>query len=81
MATLLQAHRIETTLTQDGKLTLDQLPFRAGEAVEVIVLTNSAAQPVESHNLPEDRYPLRGTVIEYQNPFEPVAEADWEVLQ
>ena len=80
MTTSLQAHRIETTLTQDGKLTLDQLPFRAGETVEVIVLTNSVAQPVESHNSPEDRYPLRGTVIEYQNPFEPVAEADWEVL-
>ena len=81
MTTSLQAHRIETTLIQDGKLTLDQLPFRAGETVEVIVLTNPAAPPVKSHNPPEDRYPLRGTVIEYQNPFEPVAEADWEVLQ
>ena len=81
MATSLQAHCIETTLTQDGKLILDQLPFRAGETVEVIVLTNPAAQPVESHASPEDRYPLRGTVIEYHNPFEPVAEADWEVLQ
>jgi hypothetical protein len=31
-------HRIETVLSEDGKLSLDHLPFRAGQAVEVIVL-------------------------------------------
>ena len=34
----MQAYRVETTLTQDGTLTLRNLPFRAGEAVEVIIL-------------------------------------------
>ena len=81
MNATLQAHRVEATLTKDGLLVLDHLPFRAGETVEVIVLTNPAAQPVEAPNPSEDRYPLRGTVIKYQNPFEPVAEADWEVFQ
>lgn len=38
MTTTPQAHRIETTVTQDGTLTLDHLPFPAGAAVEVIVL-------------------------------------------
>ena len=75
MNAALQAHRIETTLTQDGTLTLDHLPFQAGETVEVIVLTHSASPPAQ------DRYSLYGTVIEYHDPFEPVAEADWEVLQ
>lgn len=72
--TLLQAHRVETTLTQNGTLTLEGLPFRAGDAVEVIVQTNLS--PVPSQN----RYPLRGTPIHYPNPTDPVAEQDWEAL-
>ena len=42
MTATLQAHRVETTLTQDGTLTLDHLPFQAGEAVEIIILPHSA---------------------------------------
>jgi len=34
----MQAYRIETTLTQDGTLTVSNLPLRAGEAVEIIIL-------------------------------------------
>jgi hypothetical protein len=70
----LQAHRIETTLTQNGTLTLDHLPFQAGEAVEVIVLPTPPSSP------PHDRYSLRGTPVEYQEPTEPMAEQDWEAL-
>jgi hypothetical protein len=70
----LQAHRIETTLTQNGTLTLEHLPFQAGEAVEVIVLPNSFPSS------PHDRYSLRGTPVQYQEPTEPVAEQDWEAL-
>jgi hypothetical protein len=41
--------------------------------VEVIVLG-------EAHNAREvARYPLRGTPLPYVNPFEPVAQEDWEV--
>lgn len=75
MNTTLQAHRIETTLTQNGTLTLDSLPFQAGETVEVIVLPNVPAIPLK------DRYPLRGTPVHYQDPTEPVAEQDWEALR
>jgi hypothetical protein len=65
------AHRIETTLNQEGTLTLSGLPFHAGEAVEVIVLPRTPATP------PRDAYPLRGKSIRYTNPFEPVAADDW----
>jgi hypothetical protein len=75
MTTSLQAHRIETMLTQDGRLTLDHLPFRAGETVEVIVRTNPPEIPAQDRDL------LHGTVIKYLDPFEPVAEANWAVLQ
>jgi hypothetical protein len=71
----MQAYRVETTLQQDGTLTLSDLPLRAGETVEVIILV----QPwvVVDHQ----RYPLRGMPIRYVDPMEPVAQADWEAAQ
>jgi hypothetical protein len=35
------AHRIETTISQDGFLNLKSLPFSKGEHVEVIILRQS----------------------------------------
>ena len=72
----MQAYRVETTLEQDGTLTLSNLPlFRAGEAVEVIILVQPPG--VVSHQ----RYPLRGTSVHYSEPTEPVAQEDWEAAQ
>ena len=34
----MDSHRIQTTLEQDGMLMLKDLPFHAGETVEVIIL-------------------------------------------
>ena len=68
------AHRIEAVLTEDGKLSLDNLPFRAGQTVEVIVL------PAARTAAPAD-HPLRGTVLRYDRPTEPVAESDWDALR
>ncbi len=72
----MQAYRLETTITQDKTLTLQSLPFQAGEMVEVIILPKA---PTSS--IPRDRYPLRGTPVTYINPTEPVAQTDWEVMQ
>ncbi len=71
----MQAYRVETTLEQDGMLMLNNLPFQAGEAVEVIILVRP---PV---SLGQKRYPLRGKPISYINPTEPVAETDWEAVK
>lgn len=71
----MQAYRVETTLQQDGTLTLSNLPLRAGETVEVIILIQSPV--VEDRQ----RYPLRGVPIHYVDPTEPVAQADWEIAQ
>jgi hypothetical protein len=67
------AHRTEAVLTEDGKLSLDHLPFRAGQAVEVIVLPAVGSTPA-AHS-------LRGSVLRYDRPTEPVAEADWDAAQ
>lgn len=66
----MQAHRVQAIIERDGTLTLRDIPFQAGETVEVIILV----QPPP----PERRYPLRGTPVRYDRPTEPVAEEDWE---
>lgn len=70
----MQAYRTETTLSQNGKLSISGLPFRKGEMVEVIVLTH---KPLAV----SDRYPLRGKSVVYQRPFDGVAEDTWEALK
>jgi hypothetical protein len=67
------AHRIETIVNQDKTLVLENLPFHSGEQVEVIILSRS------SRASGQNRYPLRGVVIQYTDPTEPVAQDDWEV--
>ncbi len=69
----MQAHRAETTLSEDGVITLRDLPFRRGDSVEVIVL--SFPQPAAT-----SRYPLRGTPVTLLSPTDPVADADWETI-
>ncbi|MCY7277041.1 MAG: hypothetical protein LH702_25765 [Phormidesmis sp. CAN_BIN44] len=79
----MNAHKVETVLSEDGTLMLKGLPFHAGDAVEVIILERGgqsertvAAQ--EESNL----FPLRGTVLHYEEPFEPAVPLDdWEVLR
>ncbi|HET6575234.1 MAG TPA: hypothetical protein VFG68_16630 [Fimbriiglobus sp.] len=68
------AHRTEAVLAEDVKLSLDNLPFRAGQAVEVVVLPT--VLPPASGN-----HPLRGTVLRYDRPTEPLAEADRDALR
>lgn len=63
------AHRIETVLIEDGKLALDNLPFRAGQTVEVIVLAAAQAGPLIDH-------PMRGMVLRYDDPTAPVSDSD-----
>lgn len=71
----MQAYRIETTVQQDGTVTLKDLPFQAGESIEVIILTRSDS------TLQKNKYTLRGTPITYIDPTEPVAAEDWETTR
>lgn len=65
-------YRIEKVLTEDRTLTLDDLPFQAGDAVEVIIIERPKARSGP------DRYPLRGRPLRYDRPTDPVAEDEWE---
>ena len=68
------AHRAEATLSEDGVITLRDIPFRRGESVEIIVLP--ALVPAASGA----RYPLRGLPVTLLSPTEPVADADWDAV-
>jgi len=70
----MQTYRVETKLQKDGTLTLRNLPFQAGESVEVLVEVLIVVQAASQKN----SYPLRGTPLHYTGPTEPVAEEDWE---
>lgn len=67
----MNAHRTKTTIHDNGTLTLEDLPFQEGEAVEVIILETASLGDVT------DRFPLRGMLRRYDNPFDPIAQEDW----
>ena len=71
MQTAVQAFRMETSLKQNGTLTLDDLPFQAGDRVEVIVLLQLNTTKANAS------YPLRGLPIKYDRPFESVDADEW----
>jgi hypothetical protein len=62
-------------LIEDGRLSLEELPFRAGEAVEVIVL------PASNAGTQSGKRPLHGMVLHYEDPTEPVAAEEWDALR
>ena len=73
--------RIVTTVGPDGTVSLGPLPFPAGEQVEVVIsvpapFPSPADDPTEG-----GKYPLRGTVLYYPDPFGPAcAPEDWEAM-
>jgi len=71
----MQTYRIEATVPTDGTLTITGLPFQAGDKVEVVV---RSCKEEQKHHEP---YPLRGKPIRYTDPFQSVAEGEWEVLK
>jgi hypothetical protein len=81
----MNAYKIEAVLTKDGTLMLEDIPFYAGDAVEVIILptkTSTSQQTVTKPQPQKNPYPLQNTQpYRYDDPTEPVALEDWEVLQ
>jgi hypothetical protein len=68
----MQAYNTEATIKKEGELHLQDLPFQAGDEVEVILLRR------ESKPARENQYPFRGVPIRYEDPTGPVAEDDWD---
>ena len=71
----MKAYRVEKKIAANGELKLNALPFQEGDEVEVIILSHKTV-----HH-PGTPSPLRGKVIEYLDPTEPVAKEDWDLLK
>lgn len=71
----MKTYRVETTVSNDGILTIEKVPFQAGDRVEVVVRSCEGRPTSGKH------YPLRGQLIRYTAPFESVAEAEWDGLK
>lgn len=57
----------------DGEVKLEKLPFHAGDTLEIIVVPRL-------RNTEQQQQQLRGTVLKYIDPFEPVSVEHWESL-
>jgi hypothetical protein len=69
-----EAHRTEATIGEHGTLLLQNLQFEPGQPVEVLVVSKPNIEAEEPSNV------LLGSVLEYRDPFEPVAGEEWEAL-
>jgi hypothetical protein len=68
---IMRAHQVHTVIEDDGVVSVEGLPVRAGQRVQVIVLMPEEADVTE-------RYPLRGLKpFHFTDPNEPVGEEDW----
>ena len=68
----MQPYRTHAVVSANGSLEIEQVPFAAGDTVEVVIL------PTKAQNTSQ-RYPLQGTPIQFEDAVSPVAEGDWEL--
>ncbi len=71
-----KAVHVQTTVGPQGSVTLDHLPFQFGQRIDVTI-SPIPAPAVDA----TARYPLSGLAVEYDAPFDGVAEGDWEAMQ
>ncbi len=62
----MKAYRVEKQIAANGELKLSALPFQEGDKVEVIILSHGIGSRSGTPS------PLRGKIIEYLEPTEPV---------
>ena len=67
----MSVHISETRVDAQGRVVLDHLPFQSGEKVDVVIRSHEASRG--------ERSDLKGSVLRYDEPFEPVAMDDWDV--
>lgn len=67
--------RREGVVGAHGELLVEGLPFDPGQVVDVFVVLKQVP------SLKSQGQTLRGSVIEYRDPLEPVASEAWEVLR
>lgn len=69
----METYKIETTIKENHKIEIDNLPFPEGESVEVTISKKITSNGKD--------YLMIGEPVTYIDPFEPVSEDDWDVLK
>jgi hypothetical protein len=69
-----QAQWRETTVGEHGEVILEGLPFEPGQPVDVLVIPSSGPAKTGEGT-------LKDSVLQYRDPFEPVAGEDWDATQ
>ncbi len=66
----MRAHKVDTVVEDDGIVSLEGVPVRAGQRVQVIVL-------MPDDTVTTERYPMRGRrPFRYDRPDEPLNDAE-----
>lgn len=68
----MEAYRTNAVVHDDGTVLIENLPFEKGQRLEVILLEQPRASDDASKRT------LHGEPVKYANPFDSVAEDDWE---
>jgi len=68
----MEAYRTNAIVHDDGTVVIGNLPFHKGQRLEVILLKESEV----ARN--GGTYALRGEPVRYLDPFDSVAENEWE---
>lgn len=72
----METYKTKTKVKKNHKVHIDDVPFDDGQEVEITI---SISTEVEHLNLKNS---LKGSVIKYDYPFEPVITSDdWDLLK
>ena len=68
-------HHIQAPVLPNGTIVIDEVPFAAGEMINI---TLEKAKKID----PNNPYPLRGTPYSYEDPFSPLFDPeDWKPFE
>jgi hypothetical protein len=68
----MEAYRTNAVVHDDGTVVIGNLPFRKGQRLEVILLEQTRVREGAAS------YALRGEPVTYVDPFDSVAQDEWE---
>jgi len=71
----MELHSIHKKVLPNGTIVIDDLPFEAGDEVDITIIKSAKPDP-------SNRYPLRGTPYSYEDPFSPlISPEDWKPFE
>ena len=72
---MVQTYWRDAAVGAQGDLRLEGLPFEPGQPVEVLVISKAPGPATGAGRS------LRGSVVEFRDPLDPVASEDWDAPQ